>query len=213
MTLDPFNCPKCGAHDYGLYAAGMLPCPHCLMAENAALRAEVDLQRSELNMAFDQRDNAWKDLSDLRAEVERLTKEKCRHGWRGSVPEEGARIVTPCPTCGGQLFVGSGGHLTCASVPSDHGMGCPQPGVERAINALRQRAEAAESALSDLRAKGNEDTARLDALEREVAELLKAAESALPYVAWMEKRNDLQDAIDAARKPHEAPWDREEPHT
>lgn len=33
---DPFNCPKCGAHDYGLYAAGLLPCPHCQAAELAA---------------------------------------------------------------------------------------------------------------------------------------------------------------------------------
>lgn len=26
---DPFNCPKCGAHDWGLFRAACLGCPHC----------------------------------------------------------------------------------------------------------------------------------------------------------------------------------------
>lgn len=35
---DPFNCPKCGAHDYGLFAGSMVGCPHCLTAERDALK-------------------------------------------------------------------------------------------------------------------------------------------------------------------------------
>lgn len=42
MSVDaPFNCPKCGAHDYGLYAAGLLPCPHCQARDLAAARQEI----------------------------------------------------------------------------------------------------------------------------------------------------------------------------
>jgi hypothetical protein len=51
------------------------------------------------------------------------------------------RIVTRCPSCGSQsLFLGSGGHLTCAVI------GCKEPGVERAIEALRVAAKQPKSA-------------------------------------------------------------------
>ena len=35
--FDP-NCPKCGAHDYGLFRTSMVGCPHCLRADNERLR-------------------------------------------------------------------------------------------------------------------------------------------------------------------------------
>jgi hypothetical protein len=38
---DPFNCPKCGAHDYGLFAAALQDCPHCQRAEIERLRREL----------------------------------------------------------------------------------------------------------------------------------------------------------------------------
>ena len=38
---DPFNCPKCGAHDYGLFAASLVGCPHCNKTELTALRARL----------------------------------------------------------------------------------------------------------------------------------------------------------------------------
>jgi hypothetical protein len=47
------------------------------------------------------------------------------------------KIATPCPTCGNStLFVGSGGHLTCSWLK------CRQPGVEVAIDALKQQRQA-----------------------------------------------------------------------
>lgn len=61
---------------------------------------------------------------------------KCRHGWRGS-PIDNA-IVTPCPACGAKsLFIGEGGHLTCARVPNDFSNGCDSPSVEATVNALK----------------------------------------------------------------------------
>ena len=57
--------------------------------------------------------------------------EKCRHGWRGRSPEKGERIQTPCPACGlKSLFIGTGGHLTCSSVPGGSMKGCPSPIVQ-----------------------------------------------------------------------------------
>lgn len=42
------------------------------------------------------------------------------------------RIVTRCPSCGSQtLFIGDGGHLTCALI------GCPNPSVGRATDQLK----------------------------------------------------------------------------
>lgn len=55
----------------------------------------------------------------------------CHHGWRGAAESEVIR--TPCPNCGGQLFVGKGGHLTCSSFH------CSEPGVERKWVALQRQ--------------------------------------------------------------------------
>lgn len=53
----------------------------------------------------------------LEGEVERLRGERCRHGWRGSPPKDGARIKDKCPACGlAALFIGTGGHLTCGNL-------------------------------------------------------------------------------------------------
>jgi hypothetical protein len=60
----------------------------------------------------------------------------CRHGWRGTVPENGERIVTPCPSCGRRtLFIGTGGHLTCGNLGPD----CKEPGVERQIELMKSQ--------------------------------------------------------------------------
>ncbi len=48
QEFDPFNCPKCGSHDYGLYAAGMLPCPHCQAEELAAVKLALGEAREAL---------------------------------------------------------------------------------------------------------------------------------------------------------------------
>jgi hypothetical protein len=46
------------------------------------------------------------------------------------------RIETRCPAChSGSLFVGSGGHVTCAS------LSCPEPSLESEINNLRAALE------------------------------------------------------------------------
>lgn len=115
--------------------------------------------------------NQAAELESLRAKVAELGTKECHHGWRGSKPDGEEVIRTPCPACGGQLFVGSGGHLTCAY------LGCREPGVERAWQAMKaklseveSRAEAAEGKLADLK-----DSASLAALhkvtrEREAAE-------------------------------------------
>ncbi len=42
---DPFNCPTCGAHDFGLTAPW---CKHCMTKENARLREELELIRAAL---------------------------------------------------------------------------------------------------------------------------------------------------------------------
>lgn len=64
-------------------------------------------------------------LDALETAVKReLGRVRCRHGWRGSKPKNGNIITTPCPACGGQLFVGKEGHLTCSRLD------CPEPGVE-----------------------------------------------------------------------------------
>lgn len=38
---DPFNCPKCGSHDYGLFAASMQGCPHCMRADLSAANVRI----------------------------------------------------------------------------------------------------------------------------------------------------------------------------
>lgn len=85
---------------------------------------------------------------EMLALSEALERQACHHGWRGYAPEDGKRIVTPCPACGGQLFIGAGGHLTCANVGSSHGSysGCPEPSVEQAIENLKDKLAAAVKA-------------------------------------------------------------------
>jgi len=53
-------------------------------------------------------------LGDLEAaarELRRLADLRCEHGWRGAAIKD--QITERCPACGGQLFIGSGGYLTC----------------------------------------------------------------------------------------------------
>lgn len=51
--------------------------------------------------------------------------------------ESQPKITTPCPACGNRsLFIGSGGHLTCAILR------CPEPSAEQAIIALSHTAGA-----------------------------------------------------------------------
>lgn len=134
-------------------------------------------------------------VSDLKAEVERLKARTCEHGWRGSAPEEGQRIRTPCPACGlTSLFIGTGGHLTCSGVPGRESQGCPSPGVAQTWDDLKQRLKDAEAAmLTLLRAVKNEgapawwssseaDSARKryiqDGPDRKLAALFLAVEGA-----------------------------------
>lgn len=67
----PFNCPVCGAHDYGLYAIAVGGCPHCMRAE----------------------------LERLRALVQEWACEKCNMVYPGP-PQRGFACVT-CPKCKG----------------------------------------------------------------------------------------------------------------
>lgn len=87
-----------------------------------------------------------KERDQLAEQVERLKAERCRHGWRGRPPKDGQRIVTPCPSCRSEsLFIGDGGHLTCASVPTSHGgyEGCKNPSLQDQIEVLiKERDEA-----------------------------------------------------------------------
>ena len=51
-------------------------------------------------------------------------------------------ITTRCPSCRGKtLFIGTGGHLTCSFI------GCKEPGVGRAIWALKKRILDAQAVL------------------------------------------------------------------
>lgn len=76
-------------------------------------------------------------MPDVIAALRQAENRTCKHGWRGSVPEDGEQIVTPCPSCGQRsLFIGTGGHLTCGNFV------CREPGVERAVAALRESEDA-----------------------------------------------------------------------
>lgn len=101
----------------------------------AHLTACVDLKMLTVAQASDLQGAIYAALARLEAAArEDADSRACHHGWRGSVPEDGQRIITPCPACGAQsLFIGNGGHLTCASVPKDNFGGCPDPSVEDAI--------------------------------------------------------------------------------
>jgi hypothetical protein len=50
------------------------------------------------------------------------------------------------------LFIGSGGHLTCARVPNDHGGGCPNPSVADVVKQLRQDRDRLAGELNGARA-------------------------------------------------------------
>lgn len=97
-------------------------------------------------------------LDKLASLARRGRRHGCRHGWRGFPPEDGDTIQTPCLECGTKsLFIGTGGHLTCANVPASHGgyQGCPNPSFDDQIAALKIRCsplseEALRTALSDL---------------------------------------------------------------
>lgn len=64
--FDPFNCPKCGSHDYGLFAGSCLPCPHCLIAEKNALERSLREREEQLRAAEKERDELKKDAARYR---------------------------------------------------------------------------------------------------------------------------------------------------
>lgn len=43
------------------------------------------------------------------------------------------KIADRCPSCGGSLFIGTGGWITCSN------LGCKEPGLTRAIEALKKK--------------------------------------------------------------------------
>lgn len=89
-------------------------------------------------------------IARLEAENAELRQKVCTHGWRGGVPDNGQQIATRCPACGGQLFIGSGGHLTCSNVGSSFGEynGCPEPSLRQWHQKATERAEKAEAELA-----------------------------------------------------------------
>jgi hypothetical protein len=58
-----------------------------------------------------------RDAADL---ITELRAQMCHHGWRGGKPGGEEVVRTPCPACGGQLFIGDDGHLTCAVLKCSH---------------------------------------------------------------------------------------------
>jgi hypothetical protein len=107
-------------------------------ANTVTFSAQLSAERKAKDLIAAERDAYADALYTIRAELAASNERQCHHGWRGSVPQDGKRITTPCPECGAQsLFIGTGGHLTCARVPSDHSNGCPNPSVENVVNKLR----------------------------------------------------------------------------
>ena len=122
-------------------------------------------------------------MDDAAAEIERLSRQQCHHGWRGSKPDGGEVIRTPCPVCGGQLFIGSGGHLTCANLQ------CREPDTGDVYKEARKRAESAEAKVAELEAR-----------EERMATLLADCQTALPLsrarnAGWQRKEPTMSDAI------------------
>lgn len=66
-NADPFNCPECGAHDYGLYAVSLGCCPHCMKAENARLRKLYHLAARDVIFfsTYDEDTNSWPDCGEF----------------------------------------------------------------------------------------------------------------------------------------------------
>ena len=119
-------------------------------------------ERVRLAIAVCCDDDAEQRLAAAEARAEKAERERCSHGWRGTVPEDGQRIVTPCPECGSQsLFIGSGGHLTCARVPTDHGDGCPSPSVEATVKHLKDGLSEATCTAEQARATAMESLSEL----------------------------------------------------
>ena len=70
-------------------------------------------------------ENDMRLVRDLRQALEESERLRCHHGWRGTGVTGEKVIRTPCPGCGGQLFIGDGGHLTCAIIECSH-----EPSIE-----------------------------------------------------------------------------------
>lgn len=134
--------------------------------EKRIVMPQAEIDQLVVDWGMDDIDRALQNLElarrRLAAERDAAREATCHHGWRGTAPDGGERIVTPCPHCGAQsLFIGSGGHLTCARVPSGRSEGCGNPSVADAINALKQRAEQAERRLAAMEAETIERCARV----------------------------------------------------
>lgn len=56
-SADPFNCPTCGAHDYGLYLATAGGCIHCIKARLE--QAEVLLYGCLVKFSNDDENNPY----------------------------------------------------------------------------------------------------------------------------------------------------------
>lgn len=66
-NCDSFNCPKCGAHDYQLFAAALQGCPHCLRAE---LADEKEFSRQQVRLVAAHASNGERlerELADVKA--------------------------------------------------------------------------------------------------------------------------------------------------
>lgn len=128
----------------------------------------------------------WLDFArQLERELAAANEKVCTHGWKRYHVEE--QISTPCPACGlHSLFIGNGGHLTCASVPGQSGQGgCSNPSVENVITDLKKRIAELEKNLSEehrLRAELSDDLAFLKYADEE--EILEAKKDAARY-RWL----------------------------
>lgn len=79
---DPFNCPKCGAHDYGLFASAMVGCPHCLREELTAAQA---LAERHANTLADINDGLRAILNDNIEGMERERIEEIADNWKDMI--------------------------------------------------------------------------------------------------------------------------------
>jgi Zn finger protein HypA/HybF involved in hydrogenase expression len=119
--------------------------------------------------------------------IAELESQTCHHGWRGTSPDAPS-ITTPCPTCGGRsLFIGNGGHLTCARVPGQDGSGgCSEPGVENAVDKLKARIaelEASDAYTTEQWLRDNASNSAANSLLRErIAELEKLSAGLLTLI-------------------------------
>ena len=88
----PMNCPKCGAHDYGLFAAALQDCPHCQRAEIESLTAENAALREERTLIIQRAENAEAAL------VEEVAKNG-RHAMRVTIAQLEARLQKVMARC------------------------------------------------------------------------------------------------------------------